>query len=1190
MAEYYSGRVQAVVFANDAQSFYIMKMKLDLEEDDNPLTANVTVRGNIPGLEIAPGVWFGFEGKWEENEKYGRQIAIQKAPVLKGEWDTETAIKMLEGHGVGRRVCELLYEHFGEELITVLGDSDELQKAGLTKFSALHVKSRWQAVRAMFQSLEFLGDMRLPKNKVEQIYSHFGDDTERALSEDPWSLVQIDGISFDQADEVARRLGLDLSSETRLRGAALYTCKSKRGMGHLYLSSGELVQGISSVAPGVKKSQIAHILKQLHDENLMVLDNKTRPGTVAIYEPWFHSLEKETAILLAERKKLAQFDDEGRAEFLGLLGTVGPKSETAAKRKGARLKTVAKVAILEWSEHGALKLAKSQLEGAVNALVEPVSVLTGLPGTGKTSTLKVVVKVLQDANVPFLLVAPTGIAAKRLTAVTGADASTIHRAFGAKGMDTDNDRESTYAGIVGVGGSAMTEDGSKEFWGYSSAEPHPAKVVIVDESSMVDQHLLFRLLTCTARNCRLVFVGDAAQLPSVGPGNVLRDMITSGHFPVVNLQEIFRQDEASDIILAAHAINRGEVPEFKKRSKDFTFVEIQNDANTLETLIATAQKLYDRRANFQVLSPRHSGTLGVTNLNLRIRELLNPKVPGLKEMRLGAETIREGDRVMVSKNNYRYEIFNGDVGKVVRLDQKEKIVEIKIHGPPVMIVQLTFKDAPQYLRMAYCVTVHKCIHPDTLIETDEGIIRAGDARSSGVVGTAMGPKEYANKVENPVLPMLRITTDDGYEIAVTPDHGLDVWDADERKYVRREARDIHQRDFLRLRMGPGIEPVKVPRLPEDPQVDVRGVRFSFPKTLTKDIAEFFGLMVADGTIYDKGFRLAKRHLEVVDRFSVLVGQIFGAVPRRYTTNGAFHAEVNSVQIVRWLREVGGMDPHVKDVPSCILRASIELQRFFMRGLIEDGSVHLRSDDPGTLDHVEWSSVSPVLRRKVQILLLRMGIICGTLKGSNRTPSLQIYGQNARRFGEQVGFITPMKQKRCQLPVGAETHYVFPVDREVVKKLRRSFGKKVADSTYKNGVNRQRMSRHAAEQIIAATETPTQERDLLKEMLRDHHSPVASIEEIVAPSVCLEVPDGHQFLQNGFRGWNSQGQEYDVILMPWSSSFRNQLQRNLLYTAITRARKKVILIGHREAMEKAVRNNKVDGRNTLFPERLGEILD
>ena len=1625
MANYFAGRVHSVVFENDAQSFYIMKMTLDGSD-----TPAVTVRGSVPGISVKAGAWFGFEAVWESHDKYGRQLVIERAPVVRGEWDSETALKMLQGHGVGKRICDALFGHFGDGLIEALGDADKLAEVGiLDKFGALHIVSRWRAVRAMFQSLEFLSELKLPKSKVEQIYSHFGDDAEKALSEDPWSLVQIDGISFDQADEVARRLGLNMGSDNRLRGAILYICKARRGMGHLYLTTGEIVKSVQSGAPEVDKRHLARTLKALHDEKLLVLDNKTREGTTAIYEPWFNRLEKESSRMLVERRESAAFDPKERVEYLEKLGTMGPKTEKAAKRKGARLHTVAKSAIREWSGHGSILLSDAQMEGAVNALVEPVSILTGLPGTGKcvvpdtligsrglrpigeflpedlsvddhrdlvvpidtskgvrqtgyvynggvqptvrltttsgyalegtfehpirvvedgavvwkklgdldlksipvlvrggysfgvpsklpplrkgdsrerryraslkmgdrlaqllgylvsegtttnfktltvthhdhrvqqlikdttqhlfgyegrdqhdsrlpgqvvgiqvhsiqlrkwfadigigygdaydkevpwsilqatkkeirsflralfegdgtvsgdrfsveygsrserlatqvhllllafgvvsslrveqrechpsapkeqqekkpwfrislygedydrfreqigfdfkkapprtsesntnrhliyakglinilmeevkptkghdynlfyryakgkgpharrpsrthlekllkmaepsettealrslmrpeffydtvrslkhgesqvvdfgvpegheflsngfishnTATLKVVVKVLQDAGIPFLLVAPTGIAAKRLSSVTGADASTIHRAFGAKGMGTDNDREATYAGIVGDSGGLSTEDGSTEFWSYSSKQPHPARVVIVDESSMVDQHLLFRLLSCTTQDCRLVFVGDAAQLPSVGPGNVLRDIISCGEFPVVDLREIFRQHEASDIVIAAHAINSGEMPKFKEKSLDFTFAEVRDEHRILETLTATVRKLYERKINFQVLSPRHAGTLGVTNLNLRIRELLNPKTPGLKEMRLGPETVREGDRVMVSKNNYRYEIFNGDVGKVVRLDQKEKFVEIKIHGPPVMHVQMPFKEAPTHLRMAYCVTVHKCIHPDTLIETGQGIICAGDADEEGVVGTAEGPKKYTKMVKNPPLSMLKITTDDGYEITVTPDHGLDVWDTGTRKYVRREAASVCRKDFLRLRMGPGIDSEVEPTLPEAPRVDVRATLFRFPETLTGDVAEFLGLMVADGTLYRKGFRLAKRHIEVVDRFSELANTLFGAVPRRFRENGAYQAEVNSVQLSCWLRKVGGMGAHAKDVPSCVMRAPLKIQKRFMRGLFEDGSVNPRTNDSSVLDHVEWSSVFPKLLQKARLLLLRMGVICGSSKPTSRVPSLYIYGQNARRFGEVVGFITKMKQELCQLVVGNETHYVLPIDREVVKGLRRRFGKKIADSTYKNGVNRQRMSRHTARQLLEATEGPSVERDLLEELFQDHHSPVAFIEEVVAPSVCLEVPEGHQFLQNGFRGWNSQGQEYDVILIPWVNSFRHQLQRNLIYTAITRARKKVILVGHPEALEKAIRNNKVDTRNTLFPDRLRAII-
>ena len=701
---YFSGRVTTVVFENDAQTFFVLKMELD-----GATKKRVTVRGNVPGLSVKQGTWFGFEGKWINHETYGKQLQIEKAPVIEGDWDTETAMKLLIGHGVGKALTEGLYAQFGDDLIDVLTDGEKLQEApAVTEFTALHIVSRWKAIRAMFQALDFLSALNLPKQKVDQIWAQFGSDAEEVLSENPGALVQIDGVGFDQADEVARKMGLQMDSTKRLKGAVLYVCKLKRGMGHVYLTVSELILGLRSYVPDVPNAAIASMVKECHDEGLLVIDNLTRPGTTAIYEPWSYEIEKDSAELLADRVRTAGLDDEDEYKaYIEKLATVGPKTEAVVAKSTSYLQDVAESAIEEWSSQSKMELSDRQLEGAVNAMMHPISILTGLPGTGKTTTLRVVVKVLQDANIPFLLVAPTGIAAKRLSSVTGAEASTIHRAFGAKGIDDGGDREATYAGIVGMSSGEVGADGSNEFWGFSATQPHPAKVVICDESSMVDQHLLFRLLTCTSKKCRMVFVGDAAQLPSVGPGNVLRDLITSQVFPVTDLQEIFRQDEASDIVLAAHAIHSGTVPKFSEKSKDFTFAEVRDETKIQEVMTATVKKLYDKKINFQVLSPRHGSQLGVTNLNLRIRDLLNPKSPGLKEMRLGAETIREGDRIMVSKNNYKYEIFNGDVGKVVRLDQKAKIVEIKIWGPPTIHVRMTFKEAPSHLRMAYCVTVHK---------------------------------------------------------------------------------------------------------------------------------------------------------------------------------------------------------------------------------------------------------------------------------------------------------------------------------------------------------------------------------------------------------------------------------------------------------------------------------------------------
>jgi len=729
MGIYFSGRVHTIIFSNPADSFYIMRMVLDKQPDDvedmfSKGLKVVTVKGRVPGIPVDVNSWFGFEGRWITHPKHGKQIDITKAPVIKGNWTSESAAQMLETHGIGARVCERLLRKFGDDLVKILDKGDEedlLSVSGITKFSADHIFSRWRMVKAYFATLEFLTDAGVPKYKISQVWSTFGDEAEKVLSEDPWALVKVDGIKFAQADEVALRLGLDMTSQNRVRGAALYACKDGRGMGHLFLSSGGAVARVQELVPGSQKDDIAEALAELHKDGSLLIDRNTRPNTMAIYEPWSHHLESEGAQMLLERSQtadpmlavpktvknlresLARLDKS----YLESLAEVGVRSAEAVE-DGKDLEEVARAALEDWSTGSHITLSTMQIQGAINALTSPVSILTGLPGTGKTTTLKAVVSVLKDANIPFLLCAPTGIAAKRMSSLTGAPAATIHRAFAAKGWDKGGEREATYAGVVGDAENSETSDGSGEQWGYGPDNPHHARVVICDEFSMVDQHLLYRLLACTSQMCRLVFVGDAAQLPSVGAGNVLRDAINTNLFPTVALTEIFRQEETSDIVVAAHAVYGGQIPVCgSSKDSDFVLLEIGSEDDILDYVVKIASKLYGKRENFQVLSPRHAGTLGVTNLNQRLRSIINPKAPGLSEMRLGAETIREDDRVMVVKNDYKLGIFNGDVGKVVHIDRRASEIEVKLHGPPVLHVRIPFKQAPLFLRLAYTMTVHK---------------------------------------------------------------------------------------------------------------------------------------------------------------------------------------------------------------------------------------------------------------------------------------------------------------------------------------------------------------------------------------------------------------------------------------------------------------------------------------------------
>lgn len=709
MPDYFSGRVHSIIFENPAQGFYIMRMVLDGMDTDGRIP---TVQGNVPGLNVQIGTWFGFEGEWVTHEQYGRQISISKAPVVQV-WDATAAAAILAANGVGDRIVARLRDHFGDKLPEVLDKNDPTiieQIPGMTPVSAAHIVTRWKVAKAYFRTLEFLSAAGVPRHRVSQVWTTFGDDAEEVLSTNPWALVQIDGVTFQQADDVAQRLGLDMTSPKRVEGAVRFVCKTRKGLGHLYLTSGEVFGEVQTLVPDATPQTVGVGIATLHKSGGLIVDRSTRPGTTAIYEPWLHMVEARSADLLLPRVQDARMDraPEVLAQYVTALGSTCTEATDLAQVAPTDLRGVAEAALRGWSLGSKVTLSDRQREGVLNALTEPVSIITGLPGTGKTTALRAVVQMLKDAEVSFLLVAPTGIAAKRIQSVTGSQAATIHRAFGAKGWDKGEEREATYVGVTGQSnGLVEGSDGSGELWKCSES-PHEADVVICDETSMVDQHLLYRILTCTKPTARLVFIGDAAQLPSVGPGNVLRDLIASGLFPTVSLTEIFRQADTSQIVVAAHAINRGDVPEVESDEEgEFVLLPARSEEQVLDIVVRLARELYGRRENFQVMSPRHSGTVGVTNLNARLRELLNPKQPGLQEIRLGPEVIREDDRIMVVKNNYEREIFNGDVGKVHKLDRKTREATIKIHGPPVQYVSLSFKDAADYLRLAYAVTVHK---------------------------------------------------------------------------------------------------------------------------------------------------------------------------------------------------------------------------------------------------------------------------------------------------------------------------------------------------------------------------------------------------------------------------------------------------------------------------------------------------
>jgi len=699
---YFSGRVHSVNFSDESKAFYVIRVVLDAEATPADLMSPiVTVRGDIPGVHVVMGTWFGFEGVWDDHPKYGRQIRIIRAPVLKNGWDDDTCEKIIVSQGVGAYLAAEIKKQFPGDMVAALLDQERLKSIpSITSFVAEHIVQKWKLARGQFQTLDFLSDLGLPQGKIRQVWAIFGDDARDVLATDPWRLLEIDGMTFQDCDIVAERLHLDCSpsNPARVKGAIVYAAKSSKGMGHLYLSTGDLLGAVRMLDPLMTDRDLALSLKDLMGGQRVVVD-RTFPGVTAIYDPWTYETETVSARILRERLSTAAITpDRAVAYTKAILGEDIP---------GISLRDAGDLYLSRVGSSLGLALSAPQTDAVLNALTEAVSIITGLPGSGKTTSLRMALMLIQETGVHPLVVAPTGIAAKRVESVTGVQASTIHRAFKARGIDANDGREVTYAGVVGSNTDVSVSDGSDEEWGFGPDNPHPAEVVVIDESSMVDQAVLYRVLTCTRPDCRLVFVGDAAQLPSVGPGNVLRNLISSGMFPMVSLTEIFRQADTSPIITAAHDIFHGDIPDAPQGS-DFSLIPMGDEDAILKEVLDRAMDLYEQRENFQVLSPRHAGTLGVTNINTRLRALINPAQHGLLEVTVSGEILREGDRIIVCKNDYKLGVYNGDVGKVSRIDKNAKIIEVKIHGPPVVIVPIPLSKARTLLRLAYAVTVHRC--------------------------------------------------------------------------------------------------------------------------------------------------------------------------------------------------------------------------------------------------------------------------------------------------------------------------------------------------------------------------------------------------------------------------------------------------------------------------------------------------
>ena len=680
------GYVERIIFTSQDSGHTIMEISLSSQEIKRIAEENPDVENDLDDTLVCtgvlylihPGEYVVFEGNFVMHSTYGLQFKVTSYEETQPE--DETTIERYLGSGaikgIGPALAARIVRRFKTDTFRIIEERPEELASikGISERMAMEIADQVAEKRDMRKAMLFLGKLGIGMNLAVKIYKAYGEELYKIVEENPYRLADdIEGVGFKIADEIARNAGVELSSPFRIKSGIIYTLMQAVANGHTYLPMDELLERASNIL-GTLIENAQDLLVEL------VIARKITVRKVDEVDVVYPSALYNTELAIA--KKLSE---------LAINHCVD--GETFLK----------KLSMIEAREN--IALDKLQKEAVKESVSNGVLVVTGGPGTGKTTTINAMIKYFENVGMDIRLAAPTGRAAKRMTEATGYDAQTIHRLLELSGV--------------------LSEDSSGAVFERNEQNPLEADVIIIDEMSMVDVFLMNNLLKAITVGTRLVLVGDSNQLPSVGPGNVLRDIIDSGKFSVVKLNKIFRQEAAGDIVVNAHKINKGEKFEIGPSSKEFPFIK-RMDANSIinatVTLIKEKLPKYtnSHMNDIQVLTPTRKGNLGVERLNSVLQEYLNPKTPNKIEKELGGVIFREGDKVMQIKNNYKISwemrgkhgipveegmgVFNGDTGIIDNVNLFLSELTVKFEDDKY--VTYSFKEADE-LEHAYAVTVHK---------------------------------------------------------------------------------------------------------------------------------------------------------------------------------------------------------------------------------------------------------------------------------------------------------------------------------------------------------------------------------------------------------------------------------------------------------------------------------------------------
>ncbi len=663
-----TGFVEKIKYRNEDNGYSVLEVSSDGQE--------YVLVGTFH--YIGEGEMIEASGTMTEHPVYGEQLSVESYEIRSPE-DAAAMERYLGSgaiKGVGAALAARIVRRFKADTFRIIEEEPErlAEVKGISERMAMEIAGQVEEKKDMRQAMIFLQEYGVSMNLAAKIYREYGPRMYGIIRENPYRLADdIPGVGFRMADEIARRVGIMADSDHRIRAGILYTLLKASGQGHTYLPEDELMRQASELLLVPIENMEKHLMDMQMDRRIIVKDVPQR----AAYASAYYYMELNTARMLHD---------------LNIRGN------TPAEEIRARLEKIA--------EQTGLLLDPLQARAVEEAENSGILIITGGPGTGKTTTINAIIRYFELEKMEILLAAPTGRAAKRMTEATGYEAKTIHR-------------------LLEMNGSPG-EDGSVSMkFERNEENPLDADVIIIDEMSMVDIQLMQSLLKAVNVGTRLILVGDVNQLPSVGPGNVLRDMIASGRYNVVRLTHIFRQAAESDIVVNAHRINEGQPVDLAKRSRDFLFIRRDSPDAIISAMITLMTKklpgyVHADPFDIQILTPMRKGALGVERLNAVFQAYLNPPAADKAEKETGGVIFREGDKVMQIRNNYQIEweirgrsgvptdtgmgVFNGDMGVIREINLFAETVTVEFDEG--RMVEYEFGQLEE-LELAYAVTIHK---------------------------------------------------------------------------------------------------------------------------------------------------------------------------------------------------------------------------------------------------------------------------------------------------------------------------------------------------------------------------------------------------------------------------------------------------------------------------------------------------